>query len=172
MFFNYELGIKEIAIEKQKINHREAIRAVIFKDNNLLMVHTNKGDYKFPGGGANKEESHKETLVREVKEETGYIINEVKNKIGIVIERNLDSYEENAIFEMVSSYYLCELSDDKTAQNLDEYEAELDFKPTWITIEEAICLNEEVLKRDKTHINDWVYRETTVLKALKEYLYI
>lgn len=172
MVFNYELGIKEINIEKQKINHREAIRSVIFKDNNLLMVHTNKGDYKFPGGGANKEESHKETLAREVKEETGYIISEVKNKLGVVTERNLDSYEDNAIFEMVSSYYLCYLSDDKTVQNLDAYEAELNFQPVWISIDKAICFNEEVLKRDKTQINDWVNRETIVLKVLKEYFNI
>lgn len=168
MAFNYILGIQQLNKEKVNINHREAVRAVILKDNNILMVHNNKGDYKFPGGGANKEENHEQTLKREVEEETGYIINNVKDMLGVFTERKLDDFEENSIFEMVSYYYICELSDNKTIQKLDDYENELDFKPVWIAINEAIRLNEEVIKKDNTNKNSWIYRETKVLKAIKE----
>jgi 8-oxo-dGTP pyrophosphatase MutT (NUDIX family) len=168
MIFNYVSGIQDIDKKKVKTNYREAIRAIIFQGNSILMVHTNKGDYKFPGGGVNKGESHKETLEREVKEETGYLVNSVKSKIGVFIERNIDEYEENAIFQMTSYYYKCEISDNKTLQKLDDYEFELEFSPVWILIDEAIYLNEEILKKDNKHRNPWVYRETKVLKALKE----
>lgn len=168
MLFNYVLGLQEISKEKVNVNYREAVRAIILQNNSILMVHTNKGDYKLPGGGVNKEETHQDTLKREIKEETGYIVNNVKDKIGIIIERKLDQYEENSVFEMISYYYLCELSSNKTSQQLDSYESELDFRPVWIQLDKAIHSNEEILKKDNNK-NDWIYRETNVLKALMGY---
>ena len=166
MLFNYVFGLQEVNKEKVSVNYREAVRAVIIQNNNILMVHCNKGDYKFPGGGVNTGESHEEALKREVREETGYIVSDVKKKIGVVIERNLDELKKETVFEMTSHYYLCEIFDEQTFQELDHYEVELDFKPEWIHIDKAIHLNEEVLKnKDK---NKWVYREVNVLKALKD----
>lgn len=149
MIFNHVSGIQDVDKEKTSIRHREAVRAVVFKNNKILMVHNNKGDYKFPGGGANKEESHEQTLEREVREETGHAVVNVKDKIGVFTERKLDQFEENSVFEMTSHYYLCEVSDDKTVQELDDYEAELDFQPVWISFDEAIRSNEEILKKLK-----------------------
>ena len=166
MLFNYVFGLQEVNKEKLSVNYREAVRAIIMQNNNILMVHCNKGDYKFPGGGVNTKESHEEALKREVREETGYIVSDVKKKIGVAIERNLDELKKETVFEMTSHYYLCEISDEQTLQELDHYEAELDFKPVWIHVDKAILENEEVLKnKDK---NRWVYREVNVLKALKD----
>lgn len=170
MLFNYVLGIKDNDIKKLRINRREAVRAVIFKDDKILMVQTKKDDYKLPGGGTNKKESHDEALRREVQEETGYIISGVKEKLGVFVQRNLDKYEKNSIFEMVSHYYLCEVSSETTSQKLDDYEREQDFKPVWISVDSAIDRNQEILKRDDKDRNDWVYRETSVLMMLREQL--
>lgn len=169
MIFNYLFGIKEVDKSKVKINCREAVRAVIFNGDNLLMVFNNKGDYKFPGGGVNKRENHEEALKREVREETGYIVTNVKECLGIFTQRDLDIYEKNSVFEMISSYYLCEISDAKTIQQLDAYESELGFEPKWITLDDAITFNEEILRKDDKGRNRWVDRELTVLKALREY---
>jgi 8-oxo-dGTP pyrophosphatase MutT (NUDIX family) len=169
MIINLEIGIKEVNKELVKVNYRTAVRAIIIQNGNILMVHTNNGDYKFPGGGVNKEENHEETLKREVEEETGYIINKVKDKIGIIIERNMDECEKASVFEMTSYYYLCEVSDKVNLQNLDEYEAELGFHPMWININDAIYQNEELLKIEKGN-NPWIFRETLVLKAIKDHL--
>lgn len=89
-------------------------------------------------------------------------------KIGEVIERNIDKYEEDPVFEMVSHYYLCKISDKKTLQQLDGYELQLDFYPIWINIDTAIKKNEQLLKDGTKEKNHWIYRETTVLKALRE----
>lgn len=164
--FNLVLGLQEVEKDVVKINSRGAVRAVVFKDNTVLMVQTNKGDYKFPGGGVKKGESHEEALIREVREETGFIINKVHNKIGIVIERNQDIYEQDSVFEMVSYYYSCEVSDEQQNQQLDDYEENQQFRPEWIALDNGILVNESILK--KNDINPWVQRETAVLNALKE----
>lgn len=164
MRFDLVLGLKERSCGT--IRTRTAIRAIIKKDDKVLMVRCNKGDYKFPGGGLNNVESHEDTLRREVQEETGYILREVKDKLGVILERYSDSIEEESVFEMTSHYYLCETSDEKTKQNLDDYEAELEFEPVWISIEKAIEENSKVLNRNNEDMNQWVYRETMVLKEL------
>lgn len=168
ILFNYVLGLQDV---KGRINIivREAVRAIILSKDGIFMVHNNKGDYKFPGGGINKKEKNEEALMREVKEETGYLLESVTKKIGIVAERNVDKYEKDSVFEMISHYYLCKISDKQVFQQLDDYEAELEFQPIWINIEKAIQENEQILKDETKEKNPWVNRETTVLKKLKEY---
>jgi ADP-ribose pyrophosphatase YjhB (NUDIX family) len=150
-----------------KKNVREAVRAVIFKDNEILLVHTNKGDYKFPGGGIESGESYVEGLTREVAEETGYANCRVLEKLGMVTEKSIDTFEPDAIFNMVSHYYLCQLTNQKKIeQELDTYEYEQNFTPKWVTLKNAIHQNEYVLSQSDP--NDWVTRETFVLKELQK----
>ncbi len=158
-------SIKEIST--LKVTCRLAVRAVIIKDNKLLMVHSRPGDYKFPGGGVENGEVNEEALIREVHEETGYSISQIKEKLGVVKTINNDQFEEDAIFEMESHYYLCQIEDKQGLQQLDEYEAELGFQPVWIGIEDAIRNNEEIMLKDSC--NSWVGRETKVLHLLKDY---
>jgi hypothetical protein len=79
MVFN-ETMEEGVCDDKKSIYHREAVRAVVLKDKMLLMIHTNKGDYKFPGGGIEEDESHEEALMRELKEESGYRTSRVKER--------------------------------------------------------------------------------------------
>lgn len=166
---NYTLGIQEINCDIIKVNYREAIRAVIVNTNNdeLLMVKSIKGDYKFPGGGVKSGETHEETIIREVREETGYIIRKVKERVGIITQRNIDEFEEGSIFEMISYYYLCEVLEVQGLQELDDYEAELNFQALWVNIDTAISNNESILKGESKDINHWVQRETSFLKELQ-----
>jgi 8-oxo-dGTP pyrophosphatase MutT (NUDIX family) len=167
---NFEMIIEEPILKSfEKTKERIAIRAIIMTNNRILLVQSNRGDYKFPGGGLEENESHKECLKREVREETGYIRCNVKDKAGIVIERRLDEYIDHALFQMTSHYYLCDLAtEEKEAKQLDEYEAILDFTPKWISLEEAIKQNEKLIERYEQ--NSWLKRETYVLKQLEKML--
>ncbi|WP_318617554.1 NUDIX domain-containing protein [Sporosarcina sp. YIM B06819] len=152
-----------------KVNYREAIRAVIVRKNKILLIHTNKGDYKFPGGGVEGLESHSECLIREVAEETGYVNCIIKEKLGSVIERKFDEYDSAALFQMTSHYYLSELiNDEKIAQQLDDYESAQEFSPEWVVLEEAIEQNEKCMS--SFEYNPWVKREIMVLKEIKNRL--
>jgi 8-oxo-dGTP pyrophosphatase MutT (NUDIX family) len=146
---------------------RIAVRGVIYKQNKILLVHSNRDYYKFPGGGMEQEESHEEALIREIREETGYVNCLVKNKIGTVIQRKIDEYDHNALFQMTSHYYLCELVDEtKVTQKLDEYEYEEQFTPTWVSMEEAIRQN--ILCMNQIGQNSMLNRENFVLNQLIE----
>ena len=156
-------------INSNSISQREAVRAIIITNNNILLVQSNRGDYKFPGGGVEENESHAEGLIREIREETGYINNIVKDKVGVVIERKIDEFDNNVLFQMTSHYYLCELtSQEKIKQQLDEYEYILEFTPKWVSLDDAIVQNESLIK--KIEKNSWLKRETFVLKEVKKYM--
>lgn len=61
---------------------RRSARAIIITNDGILMIYRNKGNgreyYAFPGGGIKRNESFQECLVRELQEETGLIINPIK----------------------------------------------------------------------------------------------
>ncbi len=163
MIFEHLIGLDKTTNAKKIIN-RTAIRGIIFKGDQFLMISNNMGDIKFPGGGLELHESHAEAIIREVEEETGYIVSDVERLVGTVIERRKDKFEEDCIFEMKSYYYSCKVTDEKTEQSLDDYEAELEYKPKWIDLEAAIKTNLEVVKNQKR--NPWVDRELFVLCQL------
>ena len=100
-YFEFTVGEEipqEVIDGKMKINNRLAIRGVLFYQNKLLMIQTSKGDYKFPGGGKEENESDYQTLNREYQEETGFvnlIQDESKIKlIGKTFTQNVDTEKE------------------------------------------------------------------------------
>lgn len=168
MLFDKVLEESNMKENHMKVKIRQAVRGIIIRDGKLLLVQSNKGDYKFPGGGVEEGESYSSALIREVAEETGYINCVVKDKVGFIKQRKIDVYDPSLIFQMNSHYYLCELTDhDQIRQQLDEYELLQDFSPKWVSIDEAIVQNEKNTK--ETERNDWVFREILVLKELKKY---
>jgi len=150
------------------INERIAIRAIIFVDDKLLMVRNLKGDLKFPGGGVKANEDIETALLREIKEETGYVNITIGKKIGESIQLEVDRFTKDDYFRMISSYYLCKLIDfTNEGQDLDNYEADLNFKSIFITPDAALKINKQLSLRNED-LNPWVERETSVLEKLIE----
>lgn len=170
MLFNKLFEIDKVSDSIGSVNFREAVRGIIIKDNKILMVHSKNQDYKFPGGGIKKAEGHINALIREIEEETGYVCNKVNKQIGIVTERSKDKYVNNRIFKMISYYYLAEVLNIKRSQKLDPYEAELKFRPEWVDIEDAVNNNEKIISAGIEPIANWIYRETYVLKEIRNYI--
>jgi len=72
---------------------RNAVRAVASNIGKLLMIYSPvMGDYCFPGGGIEKEETHDQALKRELKEECGREIKSIHTKLGIITEYRQDYY--------------------------------------------------------------------------------
>lgn len=168
---NIKYGLEKIP-EGYAMIEREAVKGVIIEDKNILMIKTNLGDYKFPGGGVKKNESYEDTLKREMLEETGFMVESIGNIIVRTYDAKVDQYEENTIFAMSNMYILCELKKGYQQQlNLDEYEQEQDFKAILVDIDEAIQNNRVLMDTPDIKKNDWLKRDTEVLEAVKSILF-
>jgi 8-oxo-dGTP pyrophosphatase MutT (NUDIX family) len=153
----------------QPITYRDSVRAIIFDQGKLLMVYSQKSDeYKFPGGGLLDGELKDIALKREVLEEVGRKVNSVNESLGYVDQIYNDIYDEKRYFYLRSYYYFCEISDEKFPLNLDVYEHNLKFTPAWVSIDDAINVNQR--KFDEGSKYHWTERELFVLKLLKEML--
>ena len=170
MFFNEEIyrdDKKLLDFNNGKIILRKAVRAIILKNDKILMVFLGKTkEYKFPGGGVEENEIPEEALKREVLEEVGYTVNKVIEKIGTMTEYAIANEGKGNIFKMVSEYYIADVEDNQNEQELDEYEKELKYKPYWIEIEKAYNVNKDIID-NKSDITPWIKRETRVLEILK-----
>ena len=150
-----------------KTVHRIAVRAVIQRGPSLLMIlSANVGDYKFPGGGVQAGETHEQALRREVSEECGAELSHMGEEIGSVVEYNHAKDSGFETFKMTSYYYRCEVMDGFGAQDLDDYERDLGFRPVWVSIEEAIQQNKSLLEADKRP--GWLKREIFALEYLRK----
>jgi len=143
---------------------REAIRAIIIKDDKLMMVKSgNAGYYKFPGGGMHFGETHEETLIREVLEETGLEVIPVSiTEYGLVREVRKGLYEDE-IFEQTSYYYLAEVGSAVHKLKLDDYEQDLQYQLVVVTPHEAYEAN---MTLGRNYISSFILREAFILKQI------
>ena len=162
-------GLNEIPANSE-ITLRHAVKGIIIRNTEkpeILLICTNKGDYKFVGGGVKNNENDSDTLKREIMEECGFEMISMGECKCVTIEQNVDIFDPNKIFKMVSRYYFCEVDpENQYLQNLDDYEQKQEFRSEWIDIESAIENNEQLLKSNRKDINPWVRRDTDVLMML------
>ncbi len=165
-------GLEKIP-EGYAVIKREAVKGVIVEGKKILLIKTNLGDYKFPGGGVKKNESFEDTLKREMLEETGFMVESIGELLVRTHEGKHDQYEENTIFTMSNMYISCEIKNGYQQQlNLDEYEKEQDFKAVFVDIDEAIQNNRMLMDTPDIPKNDWLKRDTEVLEAVKSLLHL
>lgn len=149
---NYDIKLPEI--------NRIAVRGIIKKDNKFLMIDENTGNVKFPGGGQEPHEDHIATLLREVKEETGYSIDIDTVEEFLLIEEKRKSVKEEMIWHQYNYYYLCDLINmEQVACSFSEHEKTLDLQLGWYTVEEA-----------RTKISRFCEERNRVLERDREYI--
>ena len=109
---------------------RLGCRAIIIKDNKILLSHEkNTGVYLTPGGGLESGESPEECVMREVREETGYTVSVVKPFVKV------NEYFYEKLY--VSNYFVCEIKG-KAEQSLTETEIIHGVGPEWVDIGKAL----------------------------------
>jgi len=163
-----------------RVESRRAVRAVVLRADlsradpsrgqQLLMVYSPVNrDYKFPGGGIEAGETHRQSLRRELAEESGAGLDQVLGSFGKVIEYDLPldpkSYD---LFCMTSYYYLCRILPTLGETRLDDYEYQLGFHPVWVEVSAAVRTNLERLQHPAPPL--WTLRETFVLQQVQQRL--
>ena len=151
---------------------REAVRAIIMKDDKILMIRSERfKELKFPGGGIIPGETDEIALKREVLEETGYAIDQMAPSPRFsTIEYRKRLKKPNECVEMISRYYQAEAHQVSLTLDLDPYEKSFDYHPVWIKINQAILENEKQLKamnEDELNVIPWIKRELSILRRIQ-----
>lgn len=111
---------------------RPSVRGIIIRQNRLAMIHSLQYNYyKFPGGGMEPQESHTDTLLREVKEESGLCVVPSSVRPYGYVHRVQKGYPED-VFIQDNYYYFCEAETKLVPQQLDDYEDEERFTLEWV----------------------------------------
>lgn len=145
---------------------RPSVRGIIIKNGKIAMVHSIKYNYyKFPGGGIEGNENKIETLIREVREESGLIVKaDTIKEYGNVHRIQKSDQKDYDVFVQDNFYYICDTEQNICTQNLDDYEKEENYTLEFIDPQKAIQVN-----RYENHgqINqDMLEREALVLELL------
>ncbi len=116
---------------------REAVRAVLFDENgNVPLLFSTKNIFhKIPGGGVEVGETFHQALEREILEEVGARITDVK-ELGIVEE-----YRSKFNLKQVSYCYVAHVVA-KGENKLEPDEIEEGFEIIWVPLQKAIALLE------------------------------
>ena len=157
--------------ENGTVGRRPSVRGIIVSDGCIAMMHSLKYDYyKLPGGGIEEGESLEDTLVREVREESGLVVKrDTVKEFGYVRRIEKGRYED--IFIQENYYYLCEVETEVGAQQLDDYEEEERFVLEFVTPEHAIEVNANADHGEKAQIGVFagmIERENRVLEIVRE----
>ena len=170
-----ELFTIDLKIYKENgtVGKRPSVRGIIIKDGKIAMMHSLKYDYyKLPGGGIEEGEELRDTLVREVKEESGLVVKkETIKEFGYVRRIEKGMFED--IFMQENYYFLCDVEDEVSSQELDDYEAEEGFTLEFVTPEQAINVNNTGDHREKVEkqtFTGMLTRENRVLQMVRDEL--
>ena len=121
------------------------------------------GSWTIPGGKQEYNETMIDGAKREVKEETGLIVKEETIKeFGMVHRIQKGDYED--VFIQDNYYYLCDVYDEVSNQQLDEYEEDERFTLEYVTFDKAVATNKQCAKIEADLI--MTKREIKVLEIL------
>lgn len=118
-----------------------------------------------------KDYDEEDTLIREVREETGYsVIPNTIRPFGYIeeIRRDFKSYHEGRIFRQISRLYFCEVSVTRGEIQLSEQEKRYGMRTVLYTLDEAIAKNRAML--DNVGELAWNQREYRTLLLIKEHI--
>lgn len=150
---------------------RIAVRGIVFIGDKLLLLNDNKGEVSLPGGGQDEVESDADTLIREIREETGYsVIPDTIRPFGYIEEKRRDfkSYHDDRIFHQISRLYFCEVSAECGETQLSKQEKIYGMRTAMYALDEAIAKNRAML--DTVGNLAWNQREYRSLLLIKEYI--
>lgn len=130
-----EVIAKQLGDRLPDFHKRESARGIIVKDGKVLLTYDKKmKEYILPGGGVEAGEDPSKTILREIKEEIGYVHTRIVRSLGTIEHNYFHTYHKNHWSSMVAGFVV-ELMDDEVQERTQEEIAKTDF--VWLSLEEA-----------------------------------
>lgn len=153
--YNYD-RIKEKDVNDSIIR----VKALMINSQEEILLGNAFGTYQFPGGHQEKKETLSETLIREIKEETGITLPFREYEPFFAIKYYLKDYPVLGNNRSIELYYFCLFTDEKyhlEKRNLDDQERTGDFTLTYVPLKDIKKVLEETQEKQK--INRLIERE-------------
>lgn len=167
-------NIKTILYNKDELNLKDInkntirIKAVIENEKNEILFCYSHNNYQLPGGHLEKGESFKDCLIREIKEETGIVLeNNISDPFLRICYLNKNYPNESYNTKSVAYYYMISsnLKPNLEKLELTQDEIEGNFELKYINKNDVIEVLEDSLE---TCTYKAVVRDT--IEVIKEYL--
>lgn len=114
---------------------RYACRGVIIQNNQILLSYATKKDFwMLPGGGREEGESEVDCVIRELSEETGYVVIPQKQAVKVI-----EYYDD---VRYVSVYFICKIAEETTPK-LTEAEILCGLERRWCSLKETMKIFSE-----------------------------
>ncbi len=157
---------------------RAATRAVVRRGDQLLLLRSRSGDYRFPGGGLDEGETVAANVARELLEECGARLLRLDAHLLTVLDER-PAREPGTVFVQESRYYLCDVHDGLDEVEHDLRERTLALVPCWVDLGAALEANRGLREQrrlrgprggtDTAEEPDdlaWIERETVALELV------
>ncbi|MFV0448373.1 MAG: NUDIX hydrolase [Vibrio sp.] len=109
-----ELFIPEAGYPTPKVD----LRAAVIKDNKILLVREREDDcWSLPGGWADVCETASQGIVREVLEESGYVVN--SPRLVAIKDRDVHPYFPKFPYHIYKMFFLCEFESGEAVTNIE-----------------------------------------------------
>lgn len=162
-----ELIDPDLATNEGRILRRHAARGIVIREDNILLLFTERyNDFSLPGGGIDQDEDIHVALKRELEEETGARDVQIRSHYGFIEEYRAHWKPEYDLMHMTSHFFMCDIAPELSQVRMESYEVANGMRPVWISVEEALHHNLEVLRRQETSMGQSIQRETFMLKKI------
>lgn len=163
----------ELASREGRVLRRHAARGIVLRDDQILLLFTERyNDFSLPGGGIDDGEDITVALKRELEEETGARDVQVGEHYGFIEEYRPHWKPEYDLMHMTSHFFVCEVAARLAEVRMESYEIANGMKPVWISVNEAMQHNRNVMARQEKTMGQSIQRETFMLgKISRELLF-
>lgn len=146
---------------------RTAARAIVFDtEGNIALQYITKNEYhKLPGGGVEEGENIEMGLTRELAEEIGCAVGNVR-ELGVIEE-----FRNEQKLHQTSHCFVADVAGEKGVPNPDEGEVADGAEAVWMSLESAI----QTLEREEARVENYtekfmLLRDFTFLKEARKNL--